>query len=346
VELRQLRYFLAVSEELHFGRAALRLNVSQPPLSVAIRQLERELGVSLFDRTSRRVRLTDEGLVLKARARDILDAVDALSDLATSATAFDRGHLTLGFANSAGLTILPRTITSFRAAHPRVELTLVELTSAQQVDALHDGSIDLGLLRGTDGAEDIATEEVLEEELVAAIPEGHHLASESPVGAGELAGEPLVFVSRRLMPGYFDAVMSLLRAGGTTPRIVQRAVQQETITGLVAAQVGCSILPASTMLVPRPGVVYRPIRGRPPAPPLALAVSGDGPGRLAQLFGEHVRRAAVDFVAEHRSGTGSDSAAVQYSTGAQARPFGDGSGLHRNQTQNRHARGAAGPAAG
>jgi DNA-binding transcriptional LysR family regulator len=217
VELRQLRYFLAVSEELHFGRAALRLNVSQPPLSVAIRQLERELGVSLFDRTSRRVRLTDEGLVLKARAREILDAVDALSDLATSATAFDRGHLRVGFANSAGLTILPRTITSFRASHPRVELTLVELTSAQQVDALHDGSIDLGLLRGTDGAEDIATEEVLEEELVAAIPEGHPLATESPVGAGELAGEPLVFVSRRLMPGYFDSVMSLLRAGGTTP---------------------------------------------------------------------------------------------------------------------------------
>lgn len=295
MELRQLRYFLAVSEDLHFGRAARRLNVSQPPLSVAVQQLERELGVQLLDRSRRTIRLTGAGLAVKVRAREILDAVDGLADVATGA--FHLGHLRIGFVNSAGLTVLPPALSAFRTAHPQVELTLLELTSAQQIDALHEGTIDVGLIRGADGATALRATPVLEEELVAVLPAQHPLAHHDEVTAADLVAEPLVFVPRRLMPGFFDAVMAVLRAGGGTPRIVQRAVAQETITGLVAAQVGCSVLPASTALLPRPGVVHRFLREHPAAPPLALAVTDDDSDRLVGLFAEQVLLAAAEFVA-------------------------------------------------
>jgi DNA-binding transcriptional LysR family regulator len=294
VELRQLRYFLAVSEDLHFGRAAKRLNVSQPPLSVQIRRLERELGVALFRRTTRNVELTDAGLVLKEKVREIVDAVDDLADIAANATGEYRGSIRLGFVSSAGLTILPQALRTFREAYRGVQLELTELTSTQLVDSLHDGAVDVGVLRGHNRTPGITTTPILEEELVVVLPAGHALAACPSLSPEQLVDEPMVFVARRLMPDFFDAVVGTVRTATGGPRIVQEAVQQETLTGLVAAGVGYTVLAESTMLVPRPGVVYRPLNGHPPAPPLCIATRDQDRSALVELLVDHLAAAARD----------------------------------------------------
>jgi DNA-binding transcriptional LysR family regulator len=294
VELRQLRYFLAVSEDLHFGRAAQRLHVSQPPLSVQIRRLEQELGVALFRRTTRNVELTDAGLVLKEKVREIVDAVDGLGDIAANATDEYRGAVRLGFVSSAGLSILPQALRTFREAYRGVQLELTELTSTQLVDSLHDGAIDVGVLRGHNRTPGITTTPVLEEELVVVLPADHDLAGCTSLSPEQLVDEPMVFVARRLMPDFFDAVVGTVRTATGGPTIVQEAVQQETLTGLVAAGVGYSVLAASTMLVPRPGVVYRPLNGRPQAPPLCIATRDQDRSALVELLVDHLAAAARD----------------------------------------------------
>ena len=257
MDLRQLRYFVAVAEERHFGRAAQRLHMSQPPLSMQIKALERELGITLLERTSRRVALTDAGRVFLERAKAILGAVEEAREVARGAEQGLQGRLEVGFISSASLSLLPPSIRLFRERFGGVELELKELTSAQQIDALYEGGIRVGLVRLPLQAPGIRFETVLEERLVVALPSDHALESLDRVSLETIADLPLIFFTRQLIPGFHAQIVELFQRVGAFPKVAQHAVHLQTIVGLVASGVGIAILPSSAERVSREGVVYR-----------------------------------------------------------------------------------------
>jgi DNA-binding transcriptional LysR family regulator len=257
MELRQLRYFVAVAEEGHFGRAAQRLHMSQPPLSMQIKGLEAELGVELLNRSTRQVRLTDAGRAFLERARAILGSVREAQDAARGAEHGTQGQLHVGFISSATLSLLPPSIRLFRERFGGVELELKELTSAQQVDALYADEIEVGLVRLPMRAPGIQFEPVLEERLVVAMPSGHVLEKRELVSLEAIADLPLIFFTRQLIPGFHAQIVELYQRVGAFPRVAQHAVHLQTIVGLVASGIGIAILPSSAQRISREGVVYR-----------------------------------------------------------------------------------------
>ncbi|HPC01952.1 MAG TPA: LysR family transcriptional regulator [Syntrophales bacterium] len=263
MELRHLSYFVAVAEELHFGRAARRLNISQPPLSQQIRQLEGELGVTLFTRTRRRVGLTAAGEVFLAEARRILAAVEEGKGRAVRADRGESGRLAVGFIGSANYSVLPRVIRSFRRAYPEVDISLAELNTAHQLEALRAGRIHVGFMRPPPGLdrEGLEALAVFEEPLVAALPAAHPLSGRGPLDLALLAPEPFIMIPRHLGPGYFDYLISLCRQAGFSPRIALEASQFHTVIGMVAAGLGVAVVPASMRGSRFPGVTFRVIAG-------------------------------------------------------------------------------------
>jgi DNA-binding transcriptional LysR family regulator len=257
MELRQLHYFVAVAEERHFGRAAQRLRMSQPPLSIQIKGLEAELGVRLLNRSTRQVMLTDAGSTFLERARTILGAVEEARDEARGAEQGIRGRLDVGFISSATLSLLPPSIRLFRERFGGVELELKELTSAQQVDALYEDEIKVGLVRLPIRAPGIRFEPVFEERLVVALPSGHVLERLDRVSLEAIADLPLIFFTRQLIPGFHAQIVELFQRVGAFPKVAQHAVHLQTIVGLVASGVGIAILPSSAERISREGVVYR-----------------------------------------------------------------------------------------
>jgi DNA-binding transcriptional LysR family regulator len=262
MELRQLRYFLAVAEELHFGRAAEKLHMSQPPLTVQIRRLEKELGAQLFDRSTRRVSLTPMGEAFQKRVKTVLDdledAVAEINDVGNGR----RGRLRVGFVSSASYTVIPEAVRRFRELQPRVDLVLRPLTSGEQVEELLEGGLDLGLIRDPEPAPGLTLEPLLTEALVAVIPERHPLASHQEVAPDDLAQEGMILFPYRLMPGFVSQVLRIFKTG-RIPHMVQQAIHQETVVGLVAAGLGISILPESISRFQTTGVVIRPITTGP-----------------------------------------------------------------------------------
>lgn len=288
MELRQLRYFLAVAEELHFGRAAERLRVSQPPLSVAIKALEREIGAPLFRRTTRRVELTAEGEHLRDRLGPLVAGIDeAVRELGDVRSGI-RGRLRVGYVSSASYSILPGAVRAFQERRPHVELRLQPLTSAEQLGRLLDDELDVGILRDQPPVPGVTQELVRSERLVAVLPAGHPLAAPEHEHDGlapeALDDEPLVLFPYDLMPGYLARVTGVLEQAGARVRIVQRTVHQETVLGLVAAGVGLSILPESVAAIRMPGVVSRPL-AVDPRTELTIAWHGV-PGAAARVFAE------------------------------------------------------------
>ncbi|WP_284978500.1 LysR substrate-binding domain-containing protein [Arthrobacter sp. fls2-241-R2A-200] len=263
MELRQLRYFLVVAEELHFGRAAERLHLTQPPLTVAIRRLERELGVQLFDRTTRRVTLTPAGEAFRHRVHGAVHELDEAADDVASVAAGMSGRIRLGFVSSASYTTVPEAIRRFREQRPRVELALSPLTSGEQIEQLLDGDLDLGLVRDPGEIPGLRMDLVSTEDLTAVLPETHTLASRAEIQPQDLEGEPMILFPYRLMPGFVARVLRLFEGLETSPQIVQQVVHQETVLGLVSAGLGISILPESVSRFQMPGVITRPIAGRP-----------------------------------------------------------------------------------
>lgn len=259
MELRQLRYFVAVAEERSFGRAAQRLHMSQPPLSMQIKGLEGDLGVRLLERSTRRVALTDAGRAFLEKAREILDGVEEARAEAGGADAGLRGRLEVGFISSATLSLLPPAIRLFRERFAGVELELKELTSAQQVEALYEGKILVGLVRLPLQAAGVRFEPVLEEPLVVALPSGHRLEKLERVPLEAVADLPLIFFTRQLIPGFHAQIVELFGRVGAFPNVVQHAVHLQTIVGLVAGGLGIALLPGSAERVRREGVVYRPL---------------------------------------------------------------------------------------
>src|SRR5918998_261438 len=292
MDLRQLRYFVAVAEESHFGRAAQRLHMSQPPLSMQIKGLEAELGVELLNRSTRRVALTDAGRTFLERARAILAAVEEAREAARGAEHGAQGRLHVGFVSTATLSLLPPSIRLFRERFGGVELELKELTSAQQVDALYEGEITVGLVRLPMRAPGIRFEPVSQEQLVVAVPSGHVLEKLDRVPLEAVVDLPLIFFTRQLIPGFHAQIVELFQRVGAFPKVAQHAVHLQTIVGLVASGVGIAILPGSAERLSREGVVYRTLDVPDAASWMGLAwVEGDG-SKLLDNFVSTVREVA------------------------------------------------------
>ncbi|HBO9003658.1 TPA: LysR family transcriptional regulator [Pseudomonas aeruginosa] len=260
MELRHLRYFIAVAEELHFGRAAERLGISQPPLSQQIQALEEEIGARLFERTNRRVELTDAGRLFLDESRQVLAQVDKAVLLARRAHLGELGELKIGFTSSAPFTsTIPSSIHAFRKAYPDVHLDLQEMSSRQVLKALLEESLQVGVIRPLALPDAVHWVELFREPLVAVLRADHPLAagSEDGLAIAALAEEPFVFFPRSYGTGLYDQVIALARQAGFSPRIAQEASEAMTIIGLVSAGLGVSILPASFRRTRVDGVVYR-----------------------------------------------------------------------------------------
>ena len=248
VELRVWRQFVTLADELHYGRAAQRLHMTQPPLTQAIQGLERTLGVPLFDRSRRAVALTPAGAALVAPARRLLEAAGELPRIAQAAAAGLAGQLRLAFVSSIAYGPLPEWLRSFRASHPQVQLLLREATLDVQLAAFAADEIDAGFVLHAPGAAPagFATWTALSEPLVVALPERHPLASARPAAGlrlAQVAAEPLVIFPRLIAPSLYDAVLAACRAQGATPQIAQEAIQMQTIVNLVSAGMGVAWVP-------------------------------------------------------------------------------------------------------
>ncbi|HEV7835626.1 MAG TPA: LysR family transcriptional regulator [Caballeronia sp.] len=270
IELRLLRYFVTVAEEMHFGRAAARLAMTQPPLSQAIRALEDMLGVALFVRTKRSVELTPVGKDLLPEVRRLLADADALRPLAQSLARGEAGVLSLAFVSTADYGLLPLLLRDFGARYPGVRLQLVEATSDVQVEELVAGRIDAGLVippLPPRHAVALSYLPIAREPLVIAMSsdaaaergQGAEEWSETPVSLHQLADAALVVFPRRLAPGFYDIIMGCYGAAGLMPRIGQEAIQMQTIVSLVSAGMGVALVPQSLRHLRRTGVVYRPL---------------------------------------------------------------------------------------
>jgi DNA-binding transcriptional LysR family regulator len=298
VELRQLRYFVAVAEERHFGRAAKRLRLSQPPLSAQIKGLEEELGVKLFQRSTRQVALTDAGRTFLERAEGILEAVEEAKEAAKGADEGVRGRLEIGFISSATLGLLPPAIRLFRERFAGVEIELRELTSAQQIDALYAGEIRVGLVRLPLRAPGLRFEPLQEESFLVALPSGHPLEALESVPLEAMVDQPLIFFTRQLMPSLHAQIVELFQRVGAFPNVVQHAVHLQTIVGLVASDVGLAILPEPAERLSREGVVYRSLDAPDATSWVGLARVEEDGSLLVENFVRTVREVAGGKVSD------------------------------------------------
>ncbi len=289
MELRQLRYFVAVAEELHFRRAAARLHVSQPPLSQQIRGLEQEIGCQLLRRTRRQVELTPAGAAFLHDARTLLGQLDGAVTTARRIDSGQSGRVRINFVGSALLSIVPGAVQRFRAARPDVEIELHERPTADQLKAISAGTTDIGLVRPPiEQSDDLRDELVIREHTVAAVPDDHPLAAMRRVPLRRLAAEPLILFPREQAPGYHDLLISTLAATGVHPRVVQYAPEMLTIIGLVAAGLGVTLAPASVARLALAGVTYRPLAGAPTSQLLAIT-RADSDSPLIRAFIQQAR---------------------------------------------------------
>lgn len=257
MELRHLRYFIAVAEELNFTRAAEKLHIAQPPLSQQIQHLEAELGFQLFRRTKRTVHLTAAGQVFFEEAGKILQQVDRAIQLGRQTSRGELGQLTIGFVSSAAHNVVPAILQAFRTRCPAVKLELHELTTNEQLQRLRFGQIDIGFVRPPVEEDGINSEIIFREPLIVALPETHHLADRAKVELRQLSTEPFILFPRSLAPGLYDPIVSLCQQAGFSPIAAQEAIQMQTIVSLVAAEMGVAIVPASMQNFQRSGVVYK-----------------------------------------------------------------------------------------
>ncbi|MFB6909098.1 MULTISPECIES: LysR family transcriptional regulator [Streptomyces] len=278
MELRHLNAFLAVAEELHFGRAAKRLQMAQPPLSQQIRQLERELGVQLFHRNTRSVRLTSAGESFLDPVRTVLDDLDTAVRAARSAGKGEYGRVTIGFAGASSHETLPRLTRAVRAAHPGLELVMTGQTYANTaLSRVADGSLDLGFVRLPVTRPGVAHRVIDQEELICALPSDHPLARRVSVPLDVLAGEPFVSFPANSGSTVRDTMTEACESAGFTPRVVQEAPDSYTILALVAAGVGVTLTVTSVQHIQQNGLVYRRIAGPPIRLSAALAWRPDNP---------------------------------------------------------------------
>ena len=294
IELRHLIYFIAVAEELHFGRAAERLFIAQPPLSQQIQRLEKELGALLFRRTKRSVELTEAGAVFLEEARRTVAQAELAVSTARRAQRGEVGRLEIGFVASATYLSLPEALRTYRRNYPEVELSLSELTTAQQVKALLNRQLDVGFVRPPLYTTEIETYILMEEEFVLALPETHALQNLANITLSKLKDEPFILYPRHLGPGLYDPVVSACQQAGFSPRVVQEATQMHTILSLVTIGVGVALVPACVQLLQWQGVVFKSLGNSAPKTQIALAWNKDNRSSALQaLLGQIVNTVSM-----------------------------------------------------
>ncbi len=292
VELRQLRYFVAVAEEMHFGRAARRLHMTQPPLSQAIQALEAQLGTPLFSRTRRSVALTAAGQTLLPEVQRLLQQVEGLASLAQSAAAGESGRLSIAFVPMADYSVLPTALREFRTALPSVHLDLQEATTDIQIELLASGRIDIGFLLPPlpDKLKaDVDYLPLTSEPLLLALPEGT-ANTKTRLSLKRCADLPLIIFPRRMSPAFHDQILACLRDAGLSPRIGQEAIQMQTIVSLVSAGMGFALVPQSVSNMKRPGVEYRTMQETSPWVEIGLAWRRDNASPVLSAFLELMRK--------------------------------------------------------
>ncbi|WP_118184337.1 LysR substrate-binding domain-containing protein [Paraburkholderia phosphatilytica] len=267
MDLRRIRYFVVLADTLHFGRAALRLNMAQPPLSQQIRVLEDELGAQLFERGNRRVDLTPAGKALLPEARALLAQAERVATVAARAQRGELGELRVGLTGSAAFTaLIPRLILKYRERFPGVHLRIEELTTQEQLTALLEQRLDVAIVRSASALDlppTLRAMRLFEDSLVVALPPQHRLSDAAkPLAIGTLADEAFVMYPRESGTGVYDQIVALCRQAGFAPRIGQEARVAATIVGLVAAGLGVALVPESMRAVNANGVVYRPLKDK------------------------------------------------------------------------------------
>jgi DNA-binding transcriptional LysR family regulator len=257
VDLHHLRHFIAVAEELHFGRAARRLNMAQPPLSQSIRRLEASLGVPLFERSRRHVALTPAGTVLLVEARRTLEQADHAMRMTRRAGAGEAASLAVGFVSRALFCGLPRGVRQFREDWPGASVRLDELPSIQQVDALRRGDLDIGVLYAPiDGLQDLAVRTLERSHFVAVVPSTAGLARRRSIRLAELANEPFVVAPQAASPHLQANVLAACRHAGFSPRVAQESLHEHAMLSLVAGGIGVALMPATARSIHVDGVSF------------------------------------------------------------------------------------------
>lgn len=314
MEIRHLRYFLAVAEEKNFSRAAEKLNIAQPPLSQQIKHLEAELGVSLIQRDTRPVRLTEAGIFLCEQARHLVNRFDQLMGETQKLGRAEEGSLTIGFVGSATCEILPKVLRRFRAEYSGIDLTLHEMTALEQRDALHNRDISVGFMRPSIDDHAIRTEPLLDEAVILACPSEHPLAQnatrirqdkdkkDDAVSLKQLNGEPLIFFPRGPEPSFGAYLYERCRELGLTPRIVQETGEVNTALSLVAGGIGIALMPESIRAIARAGVTYLPLKRPAPSTVINAAYRRDDTSPALKAFLAIMREALGISVPKKRKG--------------------------------------------
>ncbi|HEV7331961.1 MAG TPA: LysR substrate-binding domain-containing protein [Flavisolibacter sp.] len=284
VDLKVLYYFTVLAEEKHFGQAAKRIGIEQPPLSLQIKKLESMVGALLFDRSSRQIRLTPVGETLLPEAYKLLEQSIQLMDRLRSLSRGETGTLHIGFATSTIFSGLTAAIQTHKKRYPKVELRLQELSSAAQTAALQAGTIDIGFIREAGHWEGIACHPILKERFVAVLSAKHPLAKKKELALKDLQGEPFVHFPRSVAPALYDKVHTVFVKGGFYPNIVQEAMEWQTIVSLVEANLGVSICPASFQKLLIGKVQYRPLSDVKTLTSISMCFSAKNESKLIEPF--------------------------------------------------------------
>jgi DNA-binding transcriptional LysR family regulator len=277
INLRQLEYFVMLADELHFGRAAERLGIAQPALTQQMQRLEADIGVSLIDRSQRRIQLTTAGTMLRDEGRRLLRHAERTVALTQRAGRGEVGRLVLGVAESASYAILPELLREYRRRYPDVDLVVRLMNTATQVVAIHDGEIDAGLARTPLDAQGLATRALTVDTVAILLPEEHRLAKRKAIALPDLAGESLIVYPTAPRTSWVDFMLSVFRDAGVDVKPVEEASDTFTAMALVAAGLGVMLVPGNYGLFERPGLVWRPLAEPAPRTSLVLLHSLERP---------------------------------------------------------------------
>jgi DNA-binding transcriptional LysR family regulator len=288
MELRRLRYFLAVAEERHFGRAAARLGIAQPPLSRQVQALESDVGHALFDRSRRQIELTPAGAILVEHARRLVEATERAKLETRRVGRGEVGSLVVGYTSSIAYSGLTELLRAYRQQHPAVEIALHEASPQAVVDAIKARRMDVGFVRGPLADAALCVERVLDEPLLLAMPDDHPLRRRRIIEPASLANHPFVLFPRERSPWFYDHIIRLCRSAGFAPLVAQSAPATDVVS-LVAVGLGVAIVPESWRELRRERIVFRPIAGNPRID-LLLVRSTAEPGPVSQRFLDLVRR--------------------------------------------------------
>ncbi|KZY53200.1 LysR family transcriptional regulator [Sulfitobacter sp. HI0054] len=290
MDVRRLKYFLAVAEELHFGRAATRLEIAQPPLSRQIAALEADIGAQLFDRSRSQIRLTQAGEIFEGHARAIVDRLENAYRETRLVGEGGQGRLRIAFVGSASHGVLPTLIKSYRSHFPKVELALSAMNNAELHSAIIQREIDIAVARPDLGDDELRREPLAHEDLVLAIPDASELASRKEIRFADLSDQTFVLYPRRPRPSYADHILSICKQEGFEPAALELAQDFQTAISLVSVGVGICVVPASVAATTRPGVFYRPYVGLNPGTSLTIHARRDNQSPQVRNFLEVARK--------------------------------------------------------